>query len=332
MARAPTGSAAGWPVSGWGAATRCCSCSATRWSCGTACSRVMKLGAVIVPTDDRGGRRRPRRPGRPQRSPGRRDDPRPDGQVRRPRGRPRADQRGCRPTGGPTCATRMPCDVEPLPHPGTAPGDPLLLYFTSGTTARPKLVEHTQVSYPVGHLSTAYWLGLQPGDRAPQPLEPRLGQARVVAASSRRGSPSRRSSCCPTPRFDAGPAARRAARPRGHQLLRAADGVADADQRRPVRRARLAARGGRCRRAAQPRGHRAGPPRVGARPARRLRPDRDDRRRRQHPRVTAQARLDGPAAARRARGARRPADRRARRRPGRGRALPRPRPRTRCRS
>src|SRR6478735_3671288 len=40
-------------------------------------------------------------------------------------------------------------DVEPLPHPGTAPGDPLLLYFTSGTTARPKLVEHTQVSYPV---------------------------------------------------------------------------------------------------------------------------------------------------------------------------------------
>ena len=56
-------------------------------------------------------------------------------------------------------------DVEPLPHPGTAPDDPLLLYFTSGTTARPKLVEHTQVSYPVGHLSTAYWLGLRPGDR-----------------------------------------------------------------------------------------------------------------------------------------------------------------------
>ncbi len=42
--------------------------------------------------------------------------------------------------------------------------DPLLLYFTSGTTAQPKLVEHTQVSYPVGHLSTVYWIGLQPGD------------------------------------------------------------------------------------------------------------------------------------------------------------------------
>jgi acetyl-CoA synthetase len=57
-------------------------------------------------------------------------------------------------------------DVEhsSVEHPGTAPGDPLLLYFTSGTTSRPKLVEHTQVSYPVGHLSTMFWLGLQPGD------------------------------------------------------------------------------------------------------------------------------------------------------------------------
>ena len=46
----------------------------------------------------------------------------------------------------------------------TAPGDPLLLYFTSGTTSRPKLVEHTQISYPVGHLTTTYFLGLRPGD------------------------------------------------------------------------------------------------------------------------------------------------------------------------
>ncbi|MEO8829719.1 AMP-binding protein [Lapillicoccus sp.] len=55
-------------------------------------------------------------------------------------------------------------DAPPAPHPGTAPGDPVLLYFTSGTTSRPKLVEHTQVSYPVGHLTTMYWLGLEPGD------------------------------------------------------------------------------------------------------------------------------------------------------------------------
>jgi len=42
--------------------------------------------------------------------------------------------------------------------------DPLLLYFTSGTTAKPKLVEHTHLSYPIGHLSTMYWIGLRPGD------------------------------------------------------------------------------------------------------------------------------------------------------------------------
>ncbi|MGW2599491.1 AMP-binding protein [Streptomyces klenkii] len=46
----------------------------------------------------------------------------------------------------------------------TRADDPLLLYFTSGTTARPKLVEHTHTSYPVGHLTTMYWIGLRPGD------------------------------------------------------------------------------------------------------------------------------------------------------------------------
>ena len=46
----------------------------------------------------------------------------------------------------------------------TAVDDPLLVYFTSGTTSRPKLVEHSQVSYPVGHLSTMAWIGARPGD------------------------------------------------------------------------------------------------------------------------------------------------------------------------
>jgi acetyl-CoA synthetase len=46
----------------------------------------------------------------------------------------------------------------------TRADDTLLLYFTSGTTARPKLVEHTHVSYPIGHLATMYWIGLRPGD------------------------------------------------------------------------------------------------------------------------------------------------------------------------
>jgi len=46
----------------------------------------------------------------------------------------------------------------------TPASDTSLLYFTSGTTNRPKLVRHTQVSYPVGHLSTMWWLGVQEGD------------------------------------------------------------------------------------------------------------------------------------------------------------------------
>ncbi|MBI4887899.1 MAG: AMP-binding protein [Acidobacteria bacterium] len=51
------------------------------------------------------------------------------------------------------------------PEGETRAHDPLLLYFTSGTTAKPKLVMHTHQSYPVGHLSTLFWQGLQPGDR-----------------------------------------------------------------------------------------------------------------------------------------------------------------------
>ena len=56
--------------------------------------------------------------------------------------------------------------LEPLAVEGTGTraDDTLLLYFTSGTTAQPKLVEHTHASYPVGHLSTMYWIGLKPGD------------------------------------------------------------------------------------------------------------------------------------------------------------------------
>ncbi|MDG4821724.1 AMP-binding protein [Asanoa sp. WMMD1127] len=53
---------------------------------------------------------------------------------------------------------------EFAPDGPTSANDPLLLYFTSGTTALPKLVEHTHASYPVGHLSTMYWIGLRPGD------------------------------------------------------------------------------------------------------------------------------------------------------------------------
>ena len=55
-------------------------------------------------------------------------------------------------------------DASFTPDGPTNADDPLLLYFTSGTTSQPKLVLHTHQSYPVGHLSTMYWIGLQPGD------------------------------------------------------------------------------------------------------------------------------------------------------------------------
>jgi acetyl-CoA synthetase len=47
---------------------------------------------------------------------------------------------------------------------GTTVDDSMLIYFTSGTTSKPKLVEHSQVSYSVGHLSTMAWIGVRPGD------------------------------------------------------------------------------------------------------------------------------------------------------------------------
>lgn len=50
------------------------------------------------------------------------------------------------------------------PDSATQASDPFLLYFTSGTTAKPKMVLHSHQSYPVGHLSTMYWIGLRQDD------------------------------------------------------------------------------------------------------------------------------------------------------------------------
>jgi len=67
-------------------------------------------------------------------------------------------------TGWLSLADAYDCPDTFTPDGPTNADDPLLLYFTSGTTAKPKLVRHSHRSYPVGALSTMYWLGLQPGD------------------------------------------------------------------------------------------------------------------------------------------------------------------------
>jgi acetyl-CoA synthetase len=116
----------------------------------------------------------------------------------------------------------------------TRAGDPLLLYFTSGTTSQPKLVGHTHASYPVGHLSTMYWIGIQPGDvhlNISSPgwakhawsnlFAPWNAQATILIlnrAVQRRW------------------VARGPRRLRRDHVLRAADGVADAHPGRPCRR------------------------------------------------------------------------------------------------
>jgi len=71
---------------------------------------------------------------------------------------------GGAPEGWTDLAAALDAPAEFTPDHVTHADDTLLLYFTSGTTSKPKLVEHTHASYPAGHLSTMYWIGLRPGD------------------------------------------------------------------------------------------------------------------------------------------------------------------------
>ena len=52
-----------------------------------------------------------------------------------------------------------------LPHPHNLSSDPLVVYFTSGTTGLPKMVLNTHASYPIGHVITGkFWLDNRPTD------------------------------------------------------------------------------------------------------------------------------------------------------------------------
>ena len=52
-----------------------------------------------------------------------------------------------------------------LPNPNNLSSDPLMGYFTSGTTGYPKMVINTHASYPIGHIPTGkFWLDHRPTD------------------------------------------------------------------------------------------------------------------------------------------------------------------------
>ena len=54
---------------------------------------------------------------------------------------------------------------DKLPHPRNLSSDPLVIYFTSGTTGHPKMVLNTHSTYPLGHLVTGkFWLDNRPTD------------------------------------------------------------------------------------------------------------------------------------------------------------------------
>jgi acyl-coenzyme A synthetase/AMP-(fatty) acid ligase len=74
---------------------------------------------------------------------------------------------GSPPAGGMTAYADLVArasDATPDPRP-TSRDDPMLLYFTSGTVAEPKMVLHTHASYGAGHEVTArFWQDLGPHD------------------------------------------------------------------------------------------------------------------------------------------------------------------------
>ena len=256
----------------------------------------IKLGSVVIPATTLLGARRSARPLRAGRRPprGRRIGGR--RQVRRHRGRLHPHRRGGPAPGWTSLEEAYAASAEFAPDGPTLANDPILLYFTSGTTTKPKLVEHSHQSYPVGHLSTMYWLGLKEGD--------------VHLNISSPGWAKHAWSCFFAPwnagatifiynyaRFNAKAVLDAVARC-GVTTLCAPPTVWRMFIQEEPRRVRgQAARGDRRRRAAQPGDHRASEERLGPDAPRRLRPDGDDGADRQLARPDAEAGFDGPAAA-----------------------------------
>ena len=179
----------------------------------------------------------------------------------------------------------------------TRASDLLFLYFTSGTTARPKLVAHTHASYPIGHLSTMYWVGIRPGDVHLNLSSP--GWAKhclvVLLRSLERAGNSPRLPVFAIRRRDPAKAAGTLQR---HNILRTTDGLANAHPAEPATVSGEASRGCECRRAAESRGHRARTGGVEPDDPRWFRTDRNDGPDRQLTGPTRQTRLNGTTAAR----------------------------------
>ena len=233
---------------------------------------AIKLGAVIIPASTLLQPGRPGRPGPPRATSGT-WWPRPrsvrkfadvPGDWTRVSRRARRGQPTAPPAGTATRTRRRGRAIRARTG-RRRPADPLLLYFTSGTTSQPKLVgAHARQSYPVGHLSTMYWIGIAARRRPPEHLLARLGQARLeqrVRPVERAGHDphpqpdqvqppaccSARSASCGVTTFCAPPTVWR-------MLIQADLGAADVQRAARVRR-----RG----RAAQPGGDRAGPQGLG---------------------------------------------------------------------
>ncbi len=157
-------------------------------------------------------------------------------------------------------ADAAPAEFEP--DGPTRADDPLLLYFTSGTTAQPKMVLHTQQSYPVGHLTTMYWLGLRPGDVHLNISSPGWGK-HAWSSFYAPWNAGATIFVLNQARFDAEVHARHPRALWRDLAVRAAHGLARADPGRPGAVAGEAERGDRRRRAAEPGSDRARARRLG---------------------------------------------------------------------